>query len=171
MAVELDDLAHKSLYMRLAKNTPRGLMESARSFVKDATNAKSKGRLFMWRLKQLKENAKIKIIYSAMTTEITGDGQFATGLKYIDADGEHTIDMEGAFVHIGQTPNSQMMPLECEKDQFGYVKIGLDGATSVPGLFAAGDITHSAHKQIIIAAGQGAAAALSAVQYLNRMVM
>ena len=116
-------------------------------------------------------NPKIKIIYSAMTTEITGDGQFATGLKYIDADGEHTIDMEGAFVHIGQTPNSQMMPLECEKDQFGYVKIGLDGATSVPGLFAAGDITHSAHKQIIIAAGQGAAAALSAVQYLNRMVM
>ena len=60
LAVELDDLAHKSLYMRLAKNTPRGLMESARSFVKDATNAKSKGRLFMWRLKQLKENAKIK---------------------------------------------------------------------------------------------------------------
>ena len=46
--------------MRLAKNTPRGLMESARSFVKDATNAKSKGRLFMWRLKQLKESVKIK---------------------------------------------------------------------------------------------------------------
>ena len=50
LAVELDDLAHKSLYMRLAKNTPRGLMESARSFVKDATNARSKGRLFMWKL-------------------------------------------------------------------------------------------------------------------------
>lgn len=54
LARELDDLPHKSLYMRLAKNTPRGLMESARSFVKDATNAKSKGRLFMWKLKQLK---------------------------------------------------------------------------------------------------------------------
>src|SRR3989344_6983962 len=60
LAVELDDLAHKSLYMRLAKNTPRGLMESARSFVKDATNAKSKGRLFMWKLKQLKDSAKLK---------------------------------------------------------------------------------------------------------------
>jgi len=60
LAKELDDLPHKSLYMRLAKNTPRGLMESARSFVKDATNAKSKGRLFMWKLKQLKESVKLK---------------------------------------------------------------------------------------------------------------
>lgn len=54
LAKELNDLPHKSLYMRLTKNTPRGLMESARSFVKDATNAISKGRLFMWKLKQLK---------------------------------------------------------------------------------------------------------------------
>lgn len=54
LAKELDDLAHKSLYMKLAKVTPRGLMESARSFVADATNARSKGRLFMWKLKQLK---------------------------------------------------------------------------------------------------------------------
>lgn len=54
LAEELGDMAHKSLYMKLAKETPRGLMELARSFVKDATNAKSKGRLFMWKLKQLK---------------------------------------------------------------------------------------------------------------------
>lgn len=54
LAEELGDMSHKSLYMKLAKETPRGLMEAARSFVKDATNAKSKGRLFMWKLKQLK---------------------------------------------------------------------------------------------------------------------
>ncbi|WKZ25481.1 MAG: hypothetical protein QY322_03790 [bacterium] len=54
LAVELDDLPHKSLYMRLAKNTPRGILETARGFVRDADNAKSKGRLFMWKLKQLK---------------------------------------------------------------------------------------------------------------------
>lgn len=60
LAKELDDLPHKSLYMRLAKNTPRGLMESARGFVKDATNAKSKGRLYMWKLKLLKDSAKLK---------------------------------------------------------------------------------------------------------------
>jgi len=54
LASELGDLAHKSLYMKLAKETPRGILESARSFVKDATNARSKGRLFMWKLKELK---------------------------------------------------------------------------------------------------------------------
>lgn len=58
LAVELGDLPHKSLYMKLAKETPRILLEKARSFVKDATNAKSKGRLFMWKLKQLKVVAK-----------------------------------------------------------------------------------------------------------------
>jgi hypothetical protein len=60
LAVELNDLAHKSLYMRLAKTTPRMLLERARSFVKDASNAKSKGRLFMWKLSQLKAAAKDK---------------------------------------------------------------------------------------------------------------
>ena len=55
LAVELGDLDHKSLYMRLAKTTPRGLMEAARSFVNDAQNARSKGRLFMWKLSELKK--------------------------------------------------------------------------------------------------------------------
>jgi hypothetical protein len=58
LAVELDDLAHKSLYMKLAKETPRGLMENARSFVKDAQNANSKPRLFMWKLKLLRNEKK-----------------------------------------------------------------------------------------------------------------
>lgn len=54
LAEELGDLKHKALYIKLAKDTPRGLIESARSFVKDAPNARSKGRLFMWKLKELK---------------------------------------------------------------------------------------------------------------------
>jgi hypothetical protein len=54
LAEELDDLAHKALYIKLAKSTPRGLLESARSFVKDAQNARSKGKLFMWKLAELK---------------------------------------------------------------------------------------------------------------------
>lgn len=54
LAKELNDLTHKSLYMRMAKNTPRGLLDAARNFVKDASNVKSKGRLFMWKLSQLK---------------------------------------------------------------------------------------------------------------------
>jgi alkyl hydroperoxide reductase subunit AhpF len=131
-------------------------------------NAAFKGEASL--IAKVTSHPKITVIYSAMTTEITGEGAFATGLKYKDAEGtEHTIEMGGAFVHIGQTPNSQMVPAACEKDAFGYIKIGLDGGTSVPGLFAAGDVTHTAHKQIIIAAGQGATAALSAVQYINRL--
>lgn len=54
LAIELDDLPHKSLYMRLAKSTKRGLLEQALSFVADAPNVKSKAKLFMWKLKQLK---------------------------------------------------------------------------------------------------------------------
>ncbi|KKR89817.1 MAG: hypothetical protein UU51_C0024G0006 [Microgenomates group bacterium GW2011_GWC1_41_20] len=57
LAVDLNDLPHKSLYMKLAKETPRILLEKARTFVKDATNANSKGRLFMWKLAQLKAEA------------------------------------------------------------------------------------------------------------------
>ena len=57
LAVDLNDLPHKSLYMKLAKETPRILLEKARTFVKDATNANSKGRLFMWKLAHLKAEA------------------------------------------------------------------------------------------------------------------
>ena len=58
LAQELGDMSHKSLYMKLAKNTPRILLEKARSFVKDAENARSKGRLFMWKLGELKKAQK-----------------------------------------------------------------------------------------------------------------
>lgn len=60
LAEELGDLAHKSLYMRLAKSTPRVLLEKARSFVKDAQNARSKGKLFMWKLKELKNLQEVE---------------------------------------------------------------------------------------------------------------
>ena len=65
LALELDDKAHTSLYMRLCKNTPRPILEEARTFIKGATNAKSKGRLFMWKVKELKEGAIPKEIKTA----------------------------------------------------------------------------------------------------------
>jgi hypothetical protein len=57
LATELGDMSHKALYIKLAKTYPRSLLENARTFVKDS-NANSKGRLFMWKLKQLKEKSK-----------------------------------------------------------------------------------------------------------------
>ena len=120
-------------------------------------------------LDNLLKKPNVKIVYNAITTEIYGEG-VAKGLKYKDESGNIVdVPMEGAFVHIGQIPNSQMTPSECEKDQFGYIKVSLDGSTTCPGLFGAGDVTNIPHKQIIIAAGQGATAALSAVQYINRL--
>jgi hypothetical protein len=58
LAVELGDLKHRALYIKIAKTTPRILIENARSFVKDANNVKSRGRLFMWKLKELKTKKK-----------------------------------------------------------------------------------------------------------------
>ncbi|MFC1710421.1 hypothetical protein ACFL0F_02050 [Patescibacteria group bacterium] len=58
LAKELGDLKNKALYIKLAKETPRGQMESARSFVKDAHNVKSPGKLFMWKLGQIKDESK-----------------------------------------------------------------------------------------------------------------
>jgi len=60
LAKELGDLKNKSLYIKLAKDTPRGFLESAKNFVKDAYQVKSRPKLFMWKLAQLKKEAKIK---------------------------------------------------------------------------------------------------------------
>jgi hypothetical protein len=58
LAVELDDMKHKSLYIKMAKNQDRGILEQARSFVLDAANAKSRARLFMWKVKELEKAKK-----------------------------------------------------------------------------------------------------------------
>ncbi|MEI6690406.1 MAG: hypothetical protein WCL07_01515 [bacterium] len=58
LAIDLDDMAHKALYIRLAKTTPRATLETARSYVVDALNARNKGRMFMWKLMELKKNIR-----------------------------------------------------------------------------------------------------------------
>lgn len=60
LADELGDLKNKSLYIKLAKETPRGLLETARNFVKDAYNVKSSAKLFMWKLGEIKKQAMLK---------------------------------------------------------------------------------------------------------------
>jgi hypothetical protein len=61
LAVDLNDLDHKSLYIRMAKIVPRAILEAARAFAVDAEHAKSKGRLFMWKVSELKKTAIVKI--------------------------------------------------------------------------------------------------------------
>lgn len=112
----------------------------------------------------------IDIITEAMSTEVLGDGQRVTGLNYTDrATGEQkSVALAGIFVQIGLVPNTDWLKGAVELNGRGEVIVDSRGQTSVPGVFAAGDVTDSAYKQIIISMGSGATAALSAFDHLIR---
>lgn len=132
-------------------------------------NATFKGDDVLIKNLSSKPKDKVEIIYEAATTQIVGE-QFVTGIKYKDKDGnEKEIKTDGIFVHIGMIPNSGIVPDDVEKNKFGEVKANAKCETNVPGLYAAGDVTDIPYKQIVIAAGQGCAATLAAVEYLNRL--
>ena len=106
----------------------------------------------------------------AQTTEVLGDGQKVTGLVYKDRTTEqlHTVELEGIFVQIGLLPNSDWLKGTVELNRFGEIVVDAKGQTSVPGVFAAGDVTTVPYKQIVIAVGEGAKASLSAFDHLIR---
>lgn len=112
----------------------------------------------------------IKIITQAMTTEVTGDGTRVNGLNYTDrATGEsHHVALAGIFVQIGLVPNAEWLKGTINLTPRGEIIVDERGQTSVPGIFAAGDVTNSPFKQIIIAMGSGATASLGAFDYLIR---
>lgn len=118
-------------------------------------------------IKKIKQRANVEIIYNALTDTILGDTQ-VTGLRYTDTttEAKKEIAANGVMIHVGMTPNSSFVT-NAEKNLAGEVKINMLCQTSIPGLFAAGDVTDIPFKQISIAAGQGATAALSAIDYLN----
>lgn len=115
----------------------------------------------------------VRVIVSAQTTEVTGDGQRVTGLVYKDrGTGDlHTIELEGIFVQIGLLPNSDWLKGTVELSHRGEIVVDAKGATSLPGVFAAGDVTTTPYKQIVIAMGEGAKASLSAFDHLIRMAI
>ena len=119
---------------------------------------------------KLKSLSNVTIHTNAQTTEITGDGQKVTGIRYRDrASGtEHLVDLAGVFVQIGLVPNTEWLRGVIELSKHGEIVVDARGATSAPGVFAAGDATTTPFKQIIIAAGEGAKAALSAFDHLIR---
>ncbi|MDT9644192.1 MULTISPECIES: alkyl hydroperoxide reductase subunit F [Pseudomonas] len=112
----------------------------------------------------------VKVITSALTSEVKGDGQKVTGLAYKDRDsGEfHTVDLEGIFVQIGLLPNTDWLKGTVELSPRGEIIVDARGETSLPGVFAAGDVTTVPYKQIVIAVGEGAKASLSAFDHLIR---
>ena len=119
---------------------------------------------------KLKSLPNVTIHANAQTTEITGEGGKVNGLSYKDraTDVVHHIELEGVFVQIGLVPNTEFLKGSLELSKFGEIVIDAKGHTSMPGVFAAGDCTTVPYKQIIIAAGEGAKAALSAFDHLIR---
>ena len=119
---------------------------------------------------KLKSLPNVAIHTQAQTTELTGDGSKLNGLMYTDrASGESRhIELEGVFVQIGLVPNTEWLKGTVELSKHGEIVVDAKGATNVPGVFAAGDVTTVPYKQIIIATGEGAKAALSAFDYLIR---
>ena len=120
---------------------------------------------------KLQSLPNVTVITSALSTEVHGDGNKVVGLSYKDRATEdmHRIDLEGIFVQIGLVPNTEWLKGTLGLSPRGEIEIDARGQTSLPGVFAAGDVTTVPYKQIVIAMGEGAKAALSAFDHLIRM--
>ncbi len=120
--------------------------------------------------RKLRSLPNVDIIVSALTTEVVGNGEKVTSLVYEDrTTGESkTVELEGIFVQIGLLPNTEWLEGDIELSPRGEIVIDDRGATSMPGVFAAGDCTTVPYKQIVIAMGAGSTAALSAFDHLIR---
>jgi alkyl hydroperoxide reductase subunit F len=120
--------------------------------------------------KKLRSLRNVDVITSGQTTEIHGDGKKVNALSYTDrtTGQSHKLELEGVFVQIGLVPNTEFVKGTIDLSRFGEIEVNARGETSVPGVFAAGDVTTVPFKQIVIAVGEGAKAALSAFDYLVR---
>ncbi len=125
-------------------------------------------------IKKSKEG-NIKIIYNSVVDEVLGDKTGVTGLRIRERDGEATqdLDVAGVFIAIGHTPNTDIFAGQLDMIN-GYIKVksGLEGnatATSVPGVFAAGDVMDQVYKQAITSSGAGCMAALDVEKYLESL--
>jgi alkyl hydroperoxide reductase subunit F len=118
----------------------------------------------------LQEKAKnqpnVEIFVSSRTVEVIGDGEKVTGLRVQDrrTEEERVIELDGVFVQIGLAANSAVFKDSVSVNRAGEIEIDAHGRTGQPGIYAAGDVTTVPYKQIIIAMGEGAKAALSAFE-------
>lgn len=121
--------------------------------------------------KRLYNSPNVTVIKNAQTLEITGSDN-VEGITYFDrkTNEKKQIELDGVFVQIGLVPNTGWLGESVERNKFGEIVVDKNGATNVPGVFAAGDCTDQTYKQIIISMGAGATASLSAFDYLIRHV-
>lgn len=121
--------------------------------------------------RKLRSLPNVTILTMAQTTEVLGDGKKVVGLLYKDRTTHESkrLQLDGIFVQIGLVPNTEWLKgSDVGLSRFGEIEVDVRGATSLAGVFAAGDVTTVPYKQIVIAAGEGAKAALSAFDYMIR---
>ncbi|MBM3254907.1 MAG: FAD-binding protein [Candidatus Omnitrophica bacterium] len=113
---------------------------------------------------KVESDQKVELLNDTQVTAITGD-RFVKGIKIKRAGREEPLAVEGIFVEVGLLPNSEFAT-DVEKNKLLEIQVNSRNETNIPGVFAAGDVTDVPEKQIIIAAGEGSKAALSAFRYL-----
>jgi alkyl hydroperoxide reductase subunit F len=120
--------------------------------------------------RKLRSLPNVDIVLNAATTGVLGTSS-VTGLAYTDRGSEETrqLDVEGVFVQIGLLPNTEWLEGTIDRTPWGEIKVDAHGATSAPGVWAAGDCTTEPYKQIVVALGAGATAALAAFDHLIRV--
>ena len=115
-------------------------------------------------------NEKIKFVWDTVVTEILGDGK-VTGvrLKNVKTEEESTLEADGVFIYVGTIPNTGFLKGQLELDERGYIATNRQGHTSVPGVFAAGDVQERVLKQVSTAVGSGAMAAMEAEKFMAEL--
>jgi thioredoxin reductase (NADPH) len=115
-------------------------------------------------------NPKINFIWDSIVTEIIGeDSVQAVKLKNVKTNEEKNHQTDGVFIFIGHTPNTQIFENQIELDELGYIIVNKNMETSIPGVFAAGEVADPDYRQVITSAGMGAAAAIQATRYLEEV--
>ncbi len=118
--------------------------------------------------KRAMENPKIEFLWDSVVEEILGDAEAnAVRVRNVKTGDVQTMETGGVFIYIGHTPNTQLFAGQLEMDEAGYIVTDRRQHTSVPGVFAAGDVQDAIFRQIVTAAGTGAAAAIEAIRFLD----
>lgn len=121
-------------------------------------------------LEQINNAPNIELVLSSVAKEVVGNGEVVTGLKVtnVATEEEHFLELNGIFVEIGFIVNSALVKELVDLDRLNQVITNNLQETSLPGVFAAGDLTDTPFKQAVISASEGAKAALSAYSYIHQ---
>jgi thioredoxin reductase (NADPH) len=113
---------------------------------------------------------KIDVLWNTVVKEILGEESAnAVRVRNVQSGEVSTLETDGVFIYIGHTPNTELFRGQLELDEAGYIVTDRRQGTSVPGVFAAGDVQDAVFRQIVTAAGTGSAAAIEAIRYLDEI--